>query len=39
MKTSKLSDFRINRLVRSVLLEEESNGGKNKKQDKSIKNY
>ena len=34
MKTSKLSDFKINRLVRSVLLEEESNGGKGKKQDK-----
>jgi hypothetical protein len=37
MKTSKLSDFKINRLVRSVLLEEESNGGKNKKQDKKTR--
>ena len=37
MKTSKLSDFRINRLVRSVLLEEESNGGKGKKQDKKTR--
>jgi len=37
MKRSKISEAKISRLVRSILLEEENEGGKGKKQDKKAR--
>jgi hypothetical protein len=37
MKRSKISEAKINQIVRSILLEDENDGGKGKKQDKKAR--